>query len=133
MTRYPLLNNAAENAKSRSPNSSGAVGNLDLFKVRVDLNQYDQVVRSFVYSNCRVTSYQIDTQLDKAEGYLNKTGFAILNYYSFECQGYTPINPPYDEMHKSQNTETTQNSLTMPQRSFDTWDDRFIAKKNQGN
>lgn len=130
---HPLLQRFVDESKARGPSSDGVIKGQELINVKINLERYGEILRGFEYSGCRVTDYQIDTQYDGDETYLGKTGFALLNYYSFECQGYKPLNPTYDAMDKIQNSRTTQNSLEVSNRSFDTWDESFIAKKSSGN
>ncbi len=130
---HPLLQRYVDDTKARGPSHDGVVKGQELINVKVELVRNGEVLRGFEYSNCRVTDYQIDTLYDGNETYLGKSGFALINSYSFECQGYKPLNPIYDAMHKIEHTRTTQNSLDIPNRSFDTWSDNFMAKKSSGN
>ena len=129
---HPLLQRYVDEAKARGPLHDGVVKGQELINAKIDLQRHGEILRGFEYSNCRVTDYQVDTLYDKDETYLGKTGFALLNYYTFECQGYMPLNPIYDAMHNVETSRTTQNSLEISNRSFDTWDDSFTAKTSSG-
>ena len=82
---HPLLQRYVDETKSRGPLNDGVVKGQELINVKIDLQRHGEVLRGFEYSNCRVTDYQVDTLYDKDETYLGKTGFALLNYYTFEC------------------------------------------------
>ncbi len=72
------------------------------FSVTVNLMQAGQPVRTFDYSRCQITGYKVVTEFDKEEGYVTggKTGFAVMDQFTFTCGGYMPQNPAYEEMTK---------------------------------
>ena len=79
------------------------------FDVDVYLNQKDNIFRHFKYVDCRVVDYKVDTLFDKEDGWNSSHGFAIIDKFTFECNGYKPINPlfgakysdlfPHDDMY----------------------------------
>jgi hypothetical protein len=72
------------------------------FNVTVNLMQAGQPVRTFDYNRCQITGYKVITEFDKEEGYTTggKTGFAVMDQFTFTCGGYMPQNPVYEEMTK---------------------------------
>ena len=62
--------------------------------------------------------------LFRSEGYTGK-GFAIVDQYSFECSGYTPLNPAMDAMKKVESAKTISSSDL---KSTDKWDPGFSQK-----
>jgi len=70
------------------------------FGITVDLVQEGKVVRSFDYGRCGVANYKVNTEFDKAESFTGKDGFAVLEQYTFQCAGFEPKNPTYDELMK---------------------------------
>lgn len=82
------------------------------------------VLRSFKYKDCQVTNYLLVTKSDNEEGYTGK-GFAIVDQYSFECSGYTPMNPAMAEMKKIATAKTASSSDL---RSTDVWEKGFTVK-----
>lgn len=72
------------------------------FDVTVDLVRADQTLRTFDYAKCSVSNYKISSQFDKAESFTGKDAFAILEQYTFVCQGYSTSSPIYDQMMEEQ-------------------------------
>lgn len=73
-----------------------------LFDVTVEMIQAGKSVRTFEYGDCQITNYKVITEFDKEEGYTTggKTGFAVMETYTFICNGYNPVAVTYDEMIK---------------------------------
>lgn len=73
-----------------------------LFDVTVEMIQAGKAVRVFEYGDCQLTNYKVSTEFDKEEGYTTggKTGFAVMETYTFICNGYNPVAVTYDEMIK---------------------------------
>lgn len=68
------------------------------FDVDVYLQNKDITLRHFSYVNCNVSKYEVETLFDKEEGWNSNKGFAIIDKFEFECNGYKPNNPVYDLM-----------------------------------
>ena len=68
------------------------------FDVTVELVQGDQTFRTFDYAKCSISNYKISSQFDKAESFTGKDAFAVLEQYTFVCQGYETTSPMYDQM-----------------------------------
>ena len=92
---YPLLYRAIDN--SRDVSGVGSVSNLD-FDALVELTNGEDVLRGFEFRDCIVSDAKIKTQTDKEEGFTGKSGFVIVNQFSFTCAGLSPINMNYDEI-----------------------------------
>ena len=76
-----------------------------MFDVTVNLNQADKPQKTLQYKDCSITNYKVNTRTDNEEGYTTggKTGFAVVETYSFACNGIHLSSPLYDEMIKEQN------------------------------
>ena len=74
------------------------------FDVTVDFIQAGESVRTFAYGDCSVTNYKVRTEYDKEEGYATggRTGFAVIETYTFICTGFEPTAPIYDAMIEKQ-------------------------------
>lgn len=70
----------------------------DDFDARVEFTNNGNSVRGLDYSDCRVSSFFIETYFDKEEGYTGKRGFAIVEQIDFECSGISPQNPTYHKI-----------------------------------
>jgi|GEM_PF-864143 len=70
------------------------------FDVVVKLKMGGESVRTLKYGDCSVSNYKITAEFDKEEGYTTggKTGFALLETYTFQCMGFKPSSPIYDTM-----------------------------------
>ena len=86
----------------------GRVGGLEHpykeFDVTVEMIQAGQSMRTIEYDNCSVNNYKINTRTDNEEAYTTggKTGFAVVETYTFVCTGFTPKAPLYDAMMEEQ-------------------------------
>ena len=119
----PMLYNHVDNSLALT-SSTGSTNFLEDFDIDVDLYNENNIIRGFNYVDCRVIDYVIKTQTNKEETYF-KT-FALSNSIQFECQGYHPNNPVYDEMFSYVKATTTN---TNDLRDTSTWGPDFIAKK----
>jgi hypothetical protein len=82
------------------------------FEVTIDFIQAGQPVRTFSYGDCSVTNYKVATEFDKEEGYTTggKTGFAVMETYTFTCNGLEPTSPIYDAMIKEKQNGNSKSS-----------------------
>jgi len=119
---YPLLYKTVDDA-AKINQISGTTLTQELFDVDVNLKDDKQTVRGFSYSDCRVTDYLVTTQKGNEEGFF--FWFALDNTFEFECLGYEPKNPIYDELFK---TEKTNLISTLDLRETDSWGDEFKYK-----
>jgi len=91
----PLLYSAIDdNLKVQS--QTGINPSVSTFQVDIELMVDGNHIRTFNYSDCRVTDYVVESDRDKEDGYFK--GFALANIIDFECIGYHPNNPIYDTM-----------------------------------
>lgn len=93
------------------------------FNVDVYLHTDGTVIRHFQYDDCGVTDYKIVTLFDKEEGWTTSKGFATLDEFEFECNGYKPLNPLYDLVKTNGYHANTENSLDL--RDTQTWSDLY--------
>ena len=92
---YPLLYAAID--KSRSVSGLSTAYNID-FDALVEFTNGESVFRGIDYSDCRVSDAQITTQTDKEEGYIGKSGFAVVHQLTFTCSGMDGVNMHYDRL-----------------------------------
>ncbi|MEM2160831.1 MAG: hypothetical protein QXN55_07760 [Candidatus Nitrosotenuis sp.] len=79
------------------------------FDVIVNLGTKNNVFRTFDYAKCSVSNYKVSSQFDKAESFTGKDAFAVLEQYTFVCQGYSASSPVYDKiMEEMQNRKPYQ-------------------------
>jgi len=82
--------------------------NYRFFDVDVNIVQNENILKSFKYKNCEISSYGLSTLTDDYESYLaSNTGFAIVNTIDFRCGG-VHINLE----DKIPNSKLAQNSFT---------------------
>ena len=116
---YPLLyKQVDEDAKINQ--ISGVTQTHNLFDVDVNLKYGEQAVRGFSYSDCRVTDYVVATQQGNEEAFF--FWFALENTFEFECMGYEPKNPRYDEMFEPVKNRSLS---TLDLRETDSWGPLF--------
>lgn len=74
------------------------------FDVTVNTNQAGTPQKTFAYKGCFMTNYKVNTRTDNEEGYVTggKTGFAVVETYTFACNGLQLLSPDYDAMIKEQ-------------------------------
>ena len=62
--------------------------NYRFFDVDINIIQNENILKSFRYKNCEISSYGLSTLTDDYESYLaSDTGFAIVNSIEFRCGG----------------------------------------------
>jgi len=121
---FPMLYKAADqNLKLQSV--SGVNTMSDLFDVDVNVVAENYIIRGFNYSNCRTIDYVVASDMNIEETYIKKV-FALENTFEFECQGYHPNNPWFDEMF-STSKANTQSSLNL--EKTDDWPAGFYVEK----
>jgi len=119
----PYLYTAADQAQLYAINS-GFEHPYKFFDVEVLVASGGDVLRSFKYKDCQVVNYALITRADNEEGYTGK-GFALVDQFSFECNGYTPMNPAMDVMKK---VETAKTISSADLKSTDKWEKGFSVK-----
>lgn len=92
---YPLLFQAIDNARAIS--GTFYASNED-FDVKVEFSNDEKTLRGFNFRECIVSNAQINTVSDKEEGFVGKSGFAVVNTMGFTCSGLKPINMYYDAL-----------------------------------
>ena len=68
------------------------------FAVQIVLSNDGDLKRVFDYTECFVNTYMVETVFDKEEGWNTSKGFAILDNYEIQCQGYETNNPALEEI-----------------------------------
>ena len=111
-----------ENLSMQSQSGTNPV--LELFQVDIELMVDHKIVRVFNYVDCRVIDYVIESDRDKEDGYFK--GFALVNTFDFECQGYHPNNPAYDAMFEVEKADTPS---TFDLRNTDQWGPNFTVRE----
>jgi hypothetical protein len=122
---YPLLYKQVDD-DAKINQMTGVSQTNKLFDVDVNIKHDDQTVRGFTYSDCRVIDYKVGTALNS--GGVEESWefwFALQDTYEFECLGYQPNNPIYDEMFEPIKTKSIS---TLDLRATDTWGDEFKYK-----
>lgn len=120
---YPLLYKQVDN-DAKFNQQTGVFRGQELFDVDVSLMKEDKKIREFSYSNCRVVDYEVATQQGNEEGFF--FWFALENTFEFECAGYHPKNPIYDEMIE---TDKKKGVSSLDLRNTDTWGYKFKYTK----
>jgi hypothetical protein len=105
----PLLYKAADERQLRAL-ASTLEYSWKSFDVDVVIGNGDYILREFSYRDCQVVNYNVATRSDNEEGYTGK-GYAIVDQFTFECDGYTPLNPLYDLMNKVPKANTASSSI----------------------
>ena len=119
----PYLYEAADEAQKYILNS-GMEFPYKFFDVTVYIAAGGDVLRSFEYHNCKVTNYVMATRSDNEEGYTGK-GFALVDQFTFECDGYQPLNPAMDKLQVVEKAKTINSSDL---KSTDKWKHGFSVK-----
>jgi hypothetical protein len=96
----------------------------ELFEVDVNLQDGDEIIRVFSYTDCRVTDYQVATQQGNEEAFF--FWFALESTFEFECAGYHPKNPGYDTMFE---TDKGDSISSLDLRDTETWGYKFKYTK----
>ncbi|MFQ5497187.1 MAG: hypothetical protein ACE5DU_04795 [Nitrosopumilus sp.] len=92
---YPLLQEKIDNARQVA--GLTASSNED-FDALVEFTNGDKVLRGFDFTDCRVSSAEINTQRDKEEGFTGKSGFVVTQQLGFTCAGMDAVNMYFDEL-----------------------------------
>jgi hypothetical protein len=104
--------------------SSGFEYDYKFFDVTVYLARDGDVLRSFEYRDCQITNYNVVTRSDNEEGYTGK-GFVLVDQFSFECKGYTPMNPAMEQLKLSETPNATKTISSTDLRNTDQWAPEF--------
>ncbi len=120
---YPVLYNVVDQIRTRGSAGTDFQG---LFSVVVEIVHDEKLVKKYQYKQCRVTSYDVYTSFNNEEGYVGSNGFALVGTYNFECTGYHPSNPSFEEMNVA---EKAQNQNTSDLRNTDSWQTGFFVQK----
>lgn len=96
----PYLHEAVDQTYEQGGNLAGQEYPYQKFDVEVKMKLDGKSVRTLKYGDCSVANYKITSEFDKEEGYTTagKTGFALLETYTFQCKGFKPTSPIYDDM-----------------------------------
>ncbi len=119
----PYLYAAADQAQKYQLNT-GMEYPYKFFDVTIFVAVDGNVLRSFEYRDCKVTSYAVNTRSDNEEGYTGK-GFAVVDQFTFECEGYVPLNPAMDKLNYTEKAKTIGSSDL---KSTDKWEPGFSVK-----
>ncbi len=114
----PYLYEAADESQKYRGRNVGVEYPYKFFDVEIMLAKGGKVIRQFNYQDCTVVSYKVDTLSDKEEAYFGK-GFAIIDQFEFECNGYKPDNPIYYQMKNNLAKANTTSSKDL--KSTDKW------------
>jgi len=120
----PYLYEAADQAQKYQLNA-GMEYQYKFFDVTIFVAAGGDVLRSFEYRDCKVTSYAVTTRSDNEEGYTGK-GFAVVDQFTFECEGYEPINPAMDKLKVVEHAKTISSSDL---KSTDKWEPGFFKQQ----
>jgi len=96
----PYLHRAVDEAFQ----NGGNFGSIELpyqkFDVKMEMIQAGESMRSFKYVDCQIINYKTATEFDKEEGYTTggKTGFAVMETFTFGCLGMKPVATTFDDM-----------------------------------
>jgi len=102
--------------------------NYKYFDAEIIIARGGDVIRTFDYKKCTVVNYTVETYSDKEEAYMGK-GFAVIDRFDVECDGYKPQNTElkmikYNENMEKKNGMNTVSSKQLKQ-PFETWSDNF--------
>ena len=99
--------------------------NYGQFDADVYLHKDGLTLRHFKYADCSITDYKVDTLFDKEEGWTTSKGFATIDEFEFECNGYKPNNPLFDLTKTNGYQANTQSSQDL--KDTQSWSDLFRA------
>ncbi len=122
----PLLNDVVDNSRKTGAKITGVSSLTKLFDVNLSLMYGTDTVRSFDYSDCRVTDYIIKTEHDAEESFYK--GFALTNEYNFECQGYHPVSS-MDASSSEPSESKTESSIDYQAKQLSNWGPGFSYTK----
>ena len=117
----PYLYKAADEAQ-KYIRSGGFEYSYKYFDATVYFTAGGDTLRAFEYRDCQVKNYSVTTRSDNEEGYTGK-GFVYVDQFTFECDGYTPLNPAMDKLNFVEKAKTINSSDL---RSTDKWEPGFF-------
>ena len=107
----PLLHKRAdESYKYRNSAVEKQTNNAE-FTVSIILSNDADLKRVFDYRGCFVDTYNVDTIFDKEEGWNTSKGFAVVDVFEIQCEGYNPQNPTLVEMSTVTEKAAAKSSL----------------------
>ena len=98
----PLLYDAVDQTLDNPAKSTGANSLERLFDVNLILMYGDDIARGFDYNQCHIVNYVVKTEHDLEESFYR--GFALTNEFYFECMGYHPYDPAFDDLSEISHT-----------------------------
>ncbi len=128
----PLLYEAADEAWFYGGRTVSQDYDYKYFDVNILVARGGDILRTFDYNRCTVQGYNVETLSDKEEAYFGK-GFAVVDTFQIECDGYQPQNSElhmikYNEnMEKKKSINTVSSSQLI--QPFETWTDNFKYAK----
>lgn len=130
----PLLYEAADESWFYGGRSIPVEYNYKYFDADIIIARGSDVLRTFEYNKCTVLGYEVETYSDKEEAYMGK-GFAVIDRFAVECDGYIPQNSElemikYNENMALKNGYNTVSSSQLKQ-PFETWSDNFKYTKSK--
>ena len=123
--KTPLLYDVVDNARKSDSKSTGVSTTDELFDVNLILVYGKDVVRGFDYNKCHVTDYMVKTEHDAEESFYK--GFALTNEFHFECLGYDPYDPRFDNMFVTDKANN-ESSIERQEKEKSTWGPNFRSK-----
>ncbi len=93
------------------------------FDADVYLQKEGVTFRHFEYFDCSISEYRVVTLFDKEEGWFTSKGFATVDEFEFECNGYKPNNPLFDSVNASNGKANTQSSMDL--KDTQSWSDIY--------
>ena len=120
--KTPLLYGVVDNSRKYDPKSTGVSATEELFDVNLILVYGKDVVRGFDYKKCHVTDYMVKTEHDAEESFYK--GFALTNEFHFECLGYRPYDPLFEEMFVTDKANN-ESSIERQANERSTWGPNF--------
>ena len=120
--KTPLLYELVDNARKSDSKSTGVSTTDELIDVNLILVYGKDVVRGFDYHKCHITDYMVKTEHDAAESFYR--GFALTNEFHFECLGYDPFDPLFDNMFVTEKA-SNESSLDRQKNEKSTWGPNF--------
>ena len=98
------------------------------FNVNVRLTQNELVLHEFLYRDCRMIDYSVNTLFDSEETFSGKTKFAIVDGFEFECKGYTPNTPLFEKLvAKLEKADTPSTKDILPGVTWESYE-QFQSK-----
>jgi len=124
----PLLYQAADEAWFYGGRAIPQDYDYKYFDVDVIIARGGDILRTFDYNRCTVSSYAVETLSDKEEAYMGK-GFAVIDKFEVQCDGYVPQNSELQMIEYNENMEKKNGMNTVSSKQlkqpFETWSDNF--------